>query len=305
MDAETVYPPEDYIARPGRGSNRQQAELSGIQAISRWFASEVKSSVSAQRQYSEQDGEVSQSTRIDEQVFVQSQTQLFAVRYTEAWYNDRAAEWEVLAYIDRAEAWAIYEPALRQKADAFRSLYRAAETDAQPIQQFYLYQAARGAAPELERLLDFARVLRPAGAAAFSDVEEAFAALAQKTAAARTGTRIYIDCPVDSEGAVYSALARAFGGLGFTVEQNKEAASAVCGVTVNENTQKLEAGTFYTPEITLNLTGKTGPLFTWSAAAQRAGAFNPDIARRRAYAALVREIEKSLAGEFTRAMSNF
>jgi hypothetical protein len=236
---------------------------------------------------------------------VQSQTQLFAVRYTEAWYNGRASEWEVLAYIDRAEAWAIYEPALRQKAQTFRNLYRAAEADGEPIKQFYLYQAARGSMPELERLLGFARVLHPRKAAAFSDVSEAAAALAQKTAAARTGTRIYIDCPADSEAAVYSALARAFGGLGFTAEQDKEAASAVCEAAVNENAQKLEAGTFYTPGITVTLRGKSGTFFTWSAAAQRAGAFNPDIARRRAYAALAQRIDETFAGEFTRVMSNF
>ncbi|MDR1129035.1 MAG: hypothetical protein LBL20_06965 [Treponema sp.] len=296
LDAEVVYPAEAYIAQPGRGSDRRMAELAGIQAISRWFASEVKSSVSAGRSYSEQDGAASQSTQVDEQVFVQSQTQLFAVRYTEAWYNERASEGEVLAYIDRAEAWAIYEPALRQKADAFRSLYRAAEADAESIKQFYLYQAARAIAPELEQMLGFASVLYPGRAAAFHGVRDTIAELPQKTDSARTNADIYIDCPADQERTLYAALARVFGGLGFPIRQDSEAASAVCATRINENMQQLEAGTFYAPGITLSLTGKTGPLFTWNAAAQRTGAFNTEIARNRAYAALAREIEKKPRG---------
>jgi hypothetical protein len=305
FDMEAAYPAEKYIAQPGRGSDRRMAELAGLEAISRWFVSEVKSSVRAQRSYSEQDGEASQSTQVDEQIFVQSQTRLFAVRYTEPWYNDRMSEWEVLAYIDRAEAWAIYEPGLRQKAGGFRSLYRTAETGGEALKQYYLYSAARGLTAELEQMLGFADVLNPGGAAAFRDVRDAIAELPRKTDSARTNADIYIDCPNGQEGTLYAALVRVFGGLGFPIRQDREAASAVCAAGVNENVQRLEAGTFYTPEITLSLTGKTGPLFTWSAVAQRTGAFNADIARNRAYAALAREIEKSLAGKFTRAMSNF
>jgi hypothetical protein len=57
------------------------AELPGIQAVSRWFASGVQSSESAHRSYSGQDGAAPKSTQAGEQVFVQSRTQLSAVRY--------------------------------------------------------------------------------------------------------------------------------------------------------------------------------------------------------------------------------
>jgi hypothetical protein len=261
LDTEAAYPRESYIAQPGRGSGRQEAELVGLEAISRYFASEVQSSVSAKRSYTEQDGAASQTTRVDEQVFVQSQTKLFAVRYTDAWHNPATGEWEVLACIDRAEAWAIYEPALRQKADAFRSLYQAAETSGEPLKQFYLYSAARGLAPELERLLDFAAVLHPGKAQGFRDIQNAAAGLPRKADSARTGASIYIDCPVDHEGAVYSALVRAFGSLSFPLEKNRKAASAVCGVEVNENAQVLEAGTFYTPRNYTDLGGQNRSAF--------------------------------------------
>jgi hypothetical protein len=106
---------------------------------------------------------------------------------------------------------------------------------------------------------------------------------------------------------VYTALANAFSSNGFKAERNENSASNRCEVTINENEQKLEAGTFYTPTVTIALTGKSGTLFTYSTSISRQGANNPDIAKRRAYTALAGELQKSFYeaffAEFNRNMS--
>ncbi|MDR1932925.1 MAG: LPP20 family lipoprotein, partial [Spirochaetales bacterium] len=303
-DAEAVYPAERYIAQKGYGPSREQAEASGLEAISRYFASEVKSTASSSLSYTERDGAVSQSRQVDESVFIQTQTRLFAVRYTEAWHNRVRGEWETLAYIDRAEAWAMYEPGLRQKADAFRAVYGAAET-AEALKAFYLYSAARNLAADIPPLLDFAQILHLNEAARFGDVRNAIAALPQKIDAARTETVVYLECPRDSGAAVYSAFAQAFSAGGFATGRDKKTASAVCAVTVEENIQKLEAGTFYYPSVTASLADKTGVLFTYSFTLGRTGAFNPDVAKQRAYAAIAQEIQNSFLKELNKKMNDF
>jgi hypothetical protein len=97
FDAEAAYPPEKYIAPKGRGPDRQKAELFALEALSRCFVSKVRSSTSAARSYTETGGNASRSLTVDEQVFVQSRTKLFAVRCAEARHNPAAKEWESLA----------------------------------------------------------------------------------------------------------------------------------------------------------------------------------------------------------------
>jgi hypothetical protein len=305
FDTEAAYPPEKYLAQRGHGADRQKAELSALEALSRYFVTEVRSATSAAESYTEKDGAVSRSLSVDEQIFVQSQTKLFAVRYAEAWQNPGAGEWETLAYIDRAEAWSLYEPGLRQKAEPFESAYRAAEAAGEALKQLYLYTRCRGPAVELPPLLEFAQILYPSGAARYAGLRQAVADLPQRIDASRSGTRIYIDCPMDFEGALSGSLARAFGEAGLTVEKDKDTASVVCSVEVQENEQKQQEAVFYRPALTLTLKGKTGTLFTWNTGAERAGGFNPGVAKRRAYAGLAQKIEESFTLDFEKRMNSF
>jgi hypothetical protein len=303
QDAEAVYPADRYIAQKGYGENSAQAQAAGLDALSRYFVSEVSSTTRASQSYSEQNGAASLTRQVDEQVFIQSQTRLVGVRYTDPWYNSGRREWETIAYIERAEAWAMYEPGLGQKISAFENVYAAAEKEAEPLKQFHLYASARALSEDISPLLDFAHILNPGGAARFTGARDTIAGLPQKIDAARTGAVIYIECPLDFDAVVYSAFARAFGAGGFAVSRDKKTATAVCAVRVGENMQKLEVGTFYYPTLTATLTGKNGALFTYSRTLERVGAVNPDVAKRRAYNEIAREIEKSFFEELDARMS--
>jgi hypothetical protein len=110
---------------------------------------------------------------------------------------------------------------------------------------------------------------------------------------------------VDFEGALSGALGRAFGKAGLTLEKNKTTASVVCAVEVQENIQKQQETVFYRPALTITLKGKTETLFTWNTSAERVGGFNPDVAKRRAYAGLAQKIEESFMLEFEKRMNSF
>jgi hypothetical protein len=74
---------------------------------------------------------------------------------------------------------------------------------------------------------------------------------------------------------------------------------------VEENAQKQGEAVFYRPGVKVRLKGAAETLFSWSAAAGRAGGFNPDVARRRAYTGLAQKIQESFTPEFERRMNNF
>jgi hypothetical protein len=239
----------------------------------------------------------------DEQVFVQSQTKLFAVRYTDPYQNPQTGEWETLAYIDRAEAWTIYEPVLRQEAEPFLSLYRTAEAESESVRQISLYGAAHKAAlefvPDFSRELSFARILKPKAAEQFDGVITAAASVPQKISGARSRSTIFIQCNSDSDGMIYTAVSKALSAQGFPVTTNRDTAAVLCEVNISENRQTLPAGTFYTTGVNIVLNGKTQALYSFSASVdERIGANSPDVARRRAYSAIAYKLGETFKMDF-------
>jgi hypothetical protein len=99
---------------------------------------------------------------------------------------------------------------------------------------------------------------------------------------------------------VYRAALAAFGAEGFPVERNRNAASAVCFIQVDEGAQKLESGTFYTPSLTGTVNGAAGAVFSFTVTAPRQSAVNPELGRRRAYTALAAALGEAFAGELNR-----
>jgi hypothetical protein len=75
-------------------------------------------------------------------------------------------------------------------------------------------------------------------------------------------------------------------------------------VVITENMTEREAGYFYNPTLTVTVQGKTGALFTYTPQVERAsaGKQNPDLARQRAYTAVVNAIQNSFYTEFSQGV---
>jgi hypothetical protein len=165
LNPQEIYPNARYIAQSGQGPTKTAAENAALAAISRYFSSEVEAVSGYRQTESTVNGARTSTEYAEDSAFVRSQTELIAVRYTEGWYNKAEKCYECMAYINRAEAWSIYVPGLRQGIEAFISLYQAGEAEPEPFKQIALYSAAHKEAlkslPEVLRELSFARILNP------------------------------------------------------------------------------------------------------------------------------------------------
>jgi hypothetical protein len=296
-DVSAVYPQEQFIAQKGTGANQDVAQVNALAAISRYFEIEIESRVSSEQVITQQNDVEENYLRAEQSGVIKSVTNLFAVRQSENWFNKTQNQWETVAYIDRNEAWSIYEPQVRQKADTFRSLHQAAATNGEPMKQAFLYSSAQRLSGELLTLLEFAEILHPAQAAWFDDVRDALAEIPVKIEQVKSRSSIYIDCPVDFDATVSTALANSFGKQRFPIETVKGKAAYLCAASIGENIRVSDAGTFYYPTINVNITGKVGVLFSYSTTLNRIGASDPNVAKRRAYTAIANELQKSLYDE--------
>lgn len=295
----TVYPDSDFIAQRGRGVTRNAAEVAGAAEISRYIKSQIIVNMGYIISVDQQNGVTEERSETTAEAFVQSQNDLFGIRYAEdAFYDKDTKEWQTVAYIDRGEAWAVYEPRFKRQADAFKALYEAAEKESDQFKKALRF----GAASAYARGEDFAgteafgQTLHPQKMnASFGEVRAKIAAIPQKTDDAKRNASVYIDCPGDFESLVTNAFSRALSKEGFPVAKNRNGAAVVCVVTIDEGRQQRDLGIFYNSSLQAVFTGTSGVLFTFNTTADRASAVTPDVAKRRAYTALADKVAESFS----------
>jgi hypothetical protein len=303
LGVDAVYPREAYIAVTGFGKTAKLAEQDAGAALSLYCIAEV-TTVSHSRQTLTSDTGL--QVRLDSETFVHSAMRLFALRHTAPWYDRIEKTYTVAAYINRAEAWAIFEPRVRREVEEFRALWRAAESETAALKSYFNYKRAREHTRrgDFANTMNFGEVLYPEKMNALTgDIWQNIPRLSAKLNEARSMAQIFIDCPADFESVITTALAKLLSAEGLPITADKRKAAAVCTAAVDEGFQPAEAGYFYYPKISVSITDSAGnALFSYSAAPGKQGAMNPDVAKRRAYSALAAALENDFSGKMNREL---
>jgi hypothetical protein len=306
----SVYPDDEYIAQQGTGTTKKEAELAALSAISLYFETETSTKRSGSDSWATENGVTTvASRRVSQDISVQSQTRLIAVRYADTpWYNSATKEWHSAATIKRNEAWTLYEPRAKKITDTFLALYNAAEAEIDPFTRVLRFSAAAPYAlnEEYDIVRNFAQALNPSKAKTlFAASDAARAALPEKIITARRRATVFIDCKKDYSGLLYNAALSALSAEGFPVESDPYAAAAVCAITVDEGERKGETGVFFHPALSGTVSGDAGAVFSFSAKTARQGAIDPEIAKRRAYTALATALKESFIESLNKKRASF
>lgn len=284
-----------YIASNGFGETEQIAQQNALAGISKFFQMSI--SVDAAERTTVND-EGSKST-ISEDVFVKSETELFAVHYTKAKYNKKQKLYSLTAFIDRNEAWKIYRPRLDSDVQSFEHYFSDAHNQNETILKIMSLSKATGSAAksELEKKLDFAVALYPDSYDLYaetrnhiSDAEPLKKSLCRKCS-------MTVECENDFEEIVQTRIEEAFSKIGMGENENAES-KYECVVSVSENEKALPAGTFYTPAFTVEISKDGSVLFSSGGQVKRTGAKNEDVAKQRAYSAVANSAAEILSKEF-------
>jgi hypothetical protein len=296
----TVYPDSDFIAQRGRGPTREAAEVAAAAEVARFFTSEISVNTGYSELIIQQNGETNEISRAELEAFVKSQIDLSSIRYAQdPFYLKTEKQWQTVAYIDRNEAWAVYEPRFKRQADAFQALYAAAENESDQFRKALRFEAAaaytRGR--DFVEAEAFGQILHPQKMnASFAEIRAEIATIPQKVNDAKGNARVFIDCPNDFESLVTNAFSRVLSEKGFPIAREGDNA-VVCAVTIDEGMQQRDLGISYYPSLQAVFTGASGALFTFNASAERVSAVTPDVAKRRAYTALAGKVVESFSIE--------
>jgi hypothetical protein len=300
---EAAFPGDRYIAVPGSSGSRKTAAQAAQTALSFYFQTQVSSRTDLAESYREQDGAVSQSVQLKQQMLVQTVTDLHNVRYTDPWRNPATGLWETAAYIDREEAWQAYSPQAKKAADTFVQLFYGARDEvADPFTRALRFGKAEAyaAGEEFVTARSFAQILHPVKAAAlFEEADGVRPILPREAVNARQNARIYLECPLDFNGLIRNAATTAFRDAGFTAAAESRGAAVKCliHVDINPMPRPPGTGTFYLPKLSgevTSLTGTKAAVFSFTAQAELQSAIDPDLARSRAFTALAQALRDTL-----------
>lgn len=295
---EVEYPSARYIVAEGEGATVKEAENHALSRISLFFNTTTEVSNDMLRQYNELDSggaySFSGRTGVVERAHVGSQAEFFGVRFAEP-YAARGKS-HALAYIDRDEAFRVYEADVAQNSALIESLLSVAESRSNPIAAYRCARSACGIAQFTENLVKNALIVRPKGSATLSAV----APLAERARAAlplcRSRCGFSVRVGNDRQGVVGASLSKALESMGYSGADSG-------GFTVAaEISAELTGGgknRFVAPTMTVGAVSEDGTrFFSWSRSIPKVGSRSEDDAYRRAYLALCREIESSFAEEF-------
>lgn len=285
----------DYIAGKGYGESPATARQAALGEVAAFFTAKVATETSELVEVADNKS----SSRMRQETFVSTQTELFSVRYGEPHYLEGQKFWECVAYINRREAWEIYRQKFEPLVETFASLCRSGGAADDDFSRLLSYSRALDFAHHnnLSAMQAFAAALYPAGAAVLASSLEGLAELESQIRQTAARCSVSVVCGQDSGGLVRGAVSGRLEELGLAVAKGEAAAVYHCDVTVEENVQQLAAGTFYTPEVRISIDDGRRSVYTQSISVRRVGARNPDVARQRAYKAMAEEVKKSFLAD--------
>lgn len=282
-----------YIAQRGFGESEQIAKQNALAEISKFF----QMSISVEANEKTKVTDAGSRSELSENIFVNSQTELFAVHYTKAKYNKKQKLYELTAYIDREEAWQIYKPKLESDVQSFENFYSDSENQTEIILKISeLLKAIKIAKEnELEKKLDFALFLYPKSDELYSRTRTHFLDSESLVKKLCRECFIKIECESDQDERIQKTVAETFSKIGIGTKNN---ADYICRIYVTENENHLSAGFFFTPGFTLEILKNGNVIFSSSGQIKRIGAKDESIARQRAYSVLANSISEIISSKF-------
>ena len=310
---ENEFPVEYYLSQKGFGKTPAEAEANAARALVRYF--QINIAVQVREEAVSQGSSPTEITNIEVTV-TESSVELFSFQYTKPWYNRGDRLYETVAYIDRVEAWKVYEPGVRREENTFLDMFRAAENEDDALRRFMLLRGSQNYyTANVEPMRKFGERLHPAQARnSFPDADAALNALPRLLDETRSQAVIFIDCKNDFENRVTQLMERVLNDEGFRVSRNRAEAAAVFTVDVNLNmTESItqsstsDSTSFsFSPSVQAVLNGRSGIILSYHSPPQtRTVTLTEEAGRRRSFTALITAMENSFPVEFRNSLASF
>ena len=299
---EEAFPSSKYIARIGKGKNVEEARVYASSELTRHFSHSVKTTTEAKKTFVSANGKATEKERILEQnIFVDSSMSLFAVHYTDSFYEKNSNSYIVCAYIDRKEAWNIFESKVKQAQKEFYSHYEEIKKENSLLRKISLLKECKENSNSYLNVLDFAHTLYSTGESSYSEDRNLIASLDTQLLNAKRELSFSINVKDDKDSRIQKNISRIFSECGLNVSNIANACKVNVFVEKNKTYHGTgEQGTITAnPSVSIYILDGENPLFTYEKSLNRVTGFSQAEAfvENKIYSAIEDELNSSFREE--------
>lgn len=285
-----VFPEAEYISALGTAFNEQTAKDKAASAISEYIKTEVSSSTKTRYSEKEKAGKVTEESFLEEEVSLISNSELYALEYTEAWKEADSGRFYCVAYIEKSSAWKIVRQKLEKITLVVSNLLEGSEEDRSGFWKTLRYGEIVSYEKQFYSLYDFANLVNKTGLVNFEpcvqDIQTAKNILLQN----KDTERVLLKVQNDKNGIIYRALASYFEANGFTV--SSERGKYICNALVTVEVRDDKSSFVSYPGLTLTVTDAFGTqIASYNTTAKKTVGFNKDSTIEKSYRTLENSCE--------------
>lgn len=286
-----VFPESEYISALGTAFNEETAKNKAASAISEYIKTEVSSSTKSRYSESEKAGNVTEESFLEEEVSLISNSDLYALEYTEVWKEEESGRFYCVAFIEKASAWKIVRQKMEKISLEISSLFEGAEEDRSGFWKTLSYGEIVSYEKEFYSLFDFANMVTKSGLADFTPSVENIQTSKNILLKSKTSEKIFLKVQNDKNGTVYRALAAYFEANGFDV--SSERGKYVCNAIVTVEVRDDKSSFVSYPGLTLTVTDVFGnQIASYNTTGKKTVGFNKDSTIEKAYRTLESTCER-------------
>lgn len=299
QNKEVAYPSDFYITAIGEGKTKEEAEIKAIASISLYFQTTTDVCNTLVKNYNEfEKGDIYKLTKyssINEKSKITSNAEFFGVQFAQGFIVD--GSYTTLAFIDREGAFSVYEQRIKNNTSIIESLLLTAEDYNNPI---FGFEAAKLAIPVAEmntQLLKMARLTKKVSENYFEKDDSYIQRVYSAYEICKNNRVFYISVPNDYQGMVKRTISDLLEKQGYNVSSVNGICEIPVDITMTED--ETETAFFVYGGLVINVTTGTGEvIFSYSRNFPKKGGKTKDMAYKRAFQDIEKELKASFVSEF-------
>ena len=294
LNLEKQFPSEKYVRAIGEGVTESAAKKSALAELSSYFSQTIiAESESYQKLRQTGAGNVTNSDLL-ESVIIHSDTELFCVRYTDAWTEPKSKKIYVCAFIDRKEAWDLITQKMKGLEDKCNQLSKLADNEKESFKKLLLLTKARPLYSKYSGLYEKAVGLFPKCGEQFEAFIRKMDDYMNELMLLKAFTAIQVKVSGDKGNSIYSKITELLMQKGFLISSDgRNQLSA----TVNWNEAKLNEIYSAYPNIKIVISGNGRTFASFNGECEKVAAYNLESMQRSAIARLEELLEESFIKE--------
>ena len=295
-----IFPDNKYLAQLGTGTTATEARNNAVAQLASYFNTNVKSLVEGETytyNSSNDPGKVDRT--IKSSTVTYTDLDLFALETEEPYFLNRENKWYCCAHINRKDAWNQYEPLVRDKKNAFYSIFSLAKEAQEPFERIKIYNQTEAASEaflgSLYRASMFSKKLTDEAFGQDRAVIASIPGLVQKE---KNNCVMFVKTSGDMGGTVSSTLNETLSQLGFTTSDNQQKAYYIVETLIDYNEIKEDDLYVYFPSVKISVKSQNKTLYVYENKLDRVLSYNESKAKKSACDGIAELVKNDFAASF-------